>query len=553
MRALRTTILSLSALGLALACSNSDDSASFGGDPRLGGTGGATGSPPVVNGGGNGGLPPEEELEGDFEAPVASGRYLWSANPASNRVALVDAVSLEVRTLEAGYAPTYLAGRPATDSVLGGALVINALSHDATVFALSEGDDDTLAVTATTVPVHEGANAWRVGPRGEFAIAWSNVRAVANPDPTQGFQDVTVLDFRSGEIVTTRLSVGYRPSHVAIDEEGARAFVVSEPGISVIDLGGGSEPSVEKELFLPEQTTTRARDVSLTPDGKLAFVRLEGESDVLIVDTDSDERVSVELPAEVTDLDLSADGTRAIAVMRGGQATSSEMALGGAAGGGSLPGVEPSRIAVLPVDTIVSDPSAVALLEIDELFGSAVVSNDGGTALVFTNATPHDRLTIVDLESLDHRSLDLKAPVRAVYLTGDASHAVALLSPPAGSTKLGAFGLIPVSEPLPPRIEGTAAPTQFVATSVDPLRALVTTRGNGTTGYEAFLARFPELRVDRVSMPSAPIAAGMVPDAGRGFVSQEHPEGRVTFVALEDGVARTLTGFELGSKVVDGP
>jgi hypothetical protein len=39
--------------------------------------------------------------------------------------------------------------------------------------------------------------------------------------------------------------------------------------------------------------------------------------------------------------------------------------------------------------------------------------------------------------------------------------------------------------------------------------------------------------------------------AGRGYVAQKHPEGRITFVTLESGEARTLTGFELGSRVVD--
>jgi hypothetical protein len=34
-------------------------------------------------------------------------------------------------------------------------------------------------------------------------------------------------------------------------------------------------------------------------------------------------------------------------------------------------------------------------------------------------------------------------------------------------------------------------------------------------------------------------------------VAQKHPEGRITFVTLESGEARTLTGFELGSRVVD--
>jgi hypothetical protein len=43
----------------------------------------------------------------------------------------------------------------------------------------------------------------------------------------------------------------------------------------------------------------------------------------------------------------------------------------------------------------------------------------------------------------------------------------------------------------------------------------------------------------------------MVPVARRAFVAQAHPEGRITFVDLETGAARTLTGFELAAKVVE--
>src|SRR5664279_1195864 len=36
-------------------------------------------------------LPPEKELDQTFRAPVATGKLLWSANPDSGRVALIDA------------------------------------------------------------------------------------------------------------------------------------------------------------------------------------------------------------------------------------------------------------------------------------------------------------------------------------------------------------------------------------------------------------------------------------------------------------------------------
>ena len=40
--------------------------------------------------------------------------------------------------------------------------------------------------------------------------------------------------------------------------------------------------------------------------------------------------------------------------------------------------------------------------------------------------------------------------------------------------------------------------------------------------------------------------------AGKGFVAQAHPDGRITFVDSKTGEVRTITGFELATQVVDG-
>src|SRR5450432_1384670 len=76
---------------------------------------------PTVGSGGASSLPPEKELDQTFRAPVATGSVLWSANPDSGRVALIDARTLQVRMTNAGFGPTYLAavpGAPGTDSAI---------------------------------------------------------------------------------------------------------------------------------------------------------------------------------------------------------------------------------------------------------------------------------------------------------------------------------------------------------------------------------------------------------------------------------------------------
>jgi hypothetical protein len=353
-----------------------------------------------------------------------------------------------------------------------------------------------------------------------------------------------------------------------IDEGEQQAFAVTEPGVTVIDLSSDAGPSVLRDVVVTDEP---AAEVEITASGDLALARQADSSTINVVDLDDGERRVVELPGAVTDLDLSQDGRVAVAVVRGrfetgsaesgagGQGGESGLAgaggegnaAGGAAGAsGDGAGFSESAVAVLPIPGIFSAPETFETVAIPELFGSVVVPPVGNRMLLFTNATPSDRVTILDIETRRWRAVSLKAPVAAVFPSPDAAHAVALLAPPPGSSKAGAFSLIPVAHELPPKLQGTEAPVQGV--SLSETNAIVTTRDSSAGGFAAYLAGFPSLRIDPIELPSAPTASGMVPDAEVAYIAEEHPEGRITFVDLDDARARTLTGFELGVKVIDG-
>lgn len=520
----------------------------------------------TTGGGGAPTLPPEVEVEEDFRVPVSTGRFVWTANPESNRVALVDATSFAVATLDAGFAPTYLAALPSRDDGLNGAVVLNALSSDANVFLAR---DTSNVLTSDAIRVHEGANAWSISESGRWAIAWTNARQLKSPNPTEGFQDVSIIDlddYPDTDPVVTRVSVGYRPTRIVIASDESRAFAVTEPGISVIELTGQGGPRVSKDIGIAEQP---AADVAITPDGRLALARETDSQRLVLIDLDTGERRFVELSGVVTDLDLSHDGSFAVAVVRGifkgedepsgggGQAGQSGWAGGGGEGdpasggaGPTEPGFGDSTVVILPVPDIFDALDDFSSIALDELVGSVVVPAAGDNVLLYTNAIDSDRVTILNGATRDYRTVELKAPVRALFATQDGRHALGLLAPPPGSTKAGAFSLIPVARELPPKLEGTLAPGFGVAVSNGS--AVVTTLDATGSVFEAYIAQFPSLRVDPVELPSAPTASGILLDANVAYVAQEHPEGRITFVDLDDASARTLTGFELGVKVIDG-
>src|SRR5665213_1182639 len=301
-------LLFASALG---ACSNSAADATASGSPFAGagtsnsgsgnGTGAMTpGQTDLSDAGAP--LPPEKELDQTFRAPVATGKLLWSANPDSGRVALIDAETLAVRMTNAGFGPTYLAavpGEKGTDS----AIVINVGSNDASWFVATSKD-----ISTTTIPTHAGANSWAVSADGRFAIAWTDVSQVQGgaADAVNGYSELTVIDLSQTPPASTRLSVGFRPSQVVFDASAKHAYAVVDEGISVLDLTG--EPQLSALVSVTAAGAAHARDVNIAPDGSFAAVRVEGSADVEIITLPTGAHRTVTLEASVTDLDLSADG-----------------------------------------------------------------------------------------------------------------------------------------------------------------------------------------------------------------------------------------------------
>jgi hypothetical protein len=531
---LKFAVLALS-LGFGAGCSSSEASgasgtaapgpASAAGSANLGLPGGGN-----VAAAGSTASPPEMELDQSFRAPVATGSVLWSANPDSGRVALIDAKTLKVRMANAGFGPTYLAALPSkkgTDS----AIVINVGSHDATWFTASAKSIDSV-----TVPTHVGANAWSVSSDGHFAIAWTDVTRLEGgaPDAVNGYSELTVIDLSASPPSSTRLSVGFRPSEVVFDAAAKHAFAVVDEGISVLNLGKTSELAQLLSLSNDNQQA-HARDVSFAPDGSFAVVRVDGSANVEIVDLSRNERQIVTLASSVTDLDLSPDGATATAVL--GNATPPQVV------SFAVPQPKPDAF----------DSATIA----GELVRSVTLAPSGELALLYTNGVPNTHLTLLDTAPgaarFGFRTLDLQGAVKAVFVAPDSATAITFQTPPAGSTKKGLFSIVPMAAQRPPRIVGTdAAPADLAFSDIDTGKALITVHDASSAVRGVYVIGLANLEQNFVPLSSEPLpgATGIVAEARRGFVAQKHPEGRITFIDLDTGIAQTLSGFEIAARVV---
>ncbi|HEX4447447.1 MAG TPA: hypothetical protein VH044_11950 [Polyangiaceae bacterium] len=549
----------------------SDNAGSGSGDS----SGSSSGSSSSGSSGGQIALPPEMKAENQFKAPVATGNFVWSANPTSGRVAYINASTFDVKTTPAGNGPTYLAAvvdksHPQDDV----AIVINVLSQDATLLRV----DATGNLSTQTYPSTIDANSWAISPSGHWGIAWTDATFVSNPDPTQSFQNLAVMDLTAtvpSPVVpapSTVLAVGYRPVEIAFSADDSRAYAVTEDGISVIQLQGGAPVVIRQDPLSATPATTLvdagdggapdagnvpARDdagddsgatasgtpdVSFTPDGAYALVRRDGLP-WITVDRLSDGALgTVPLPSTPTDLTISPLGDFALAVLR-----------------------DTSTAIVLPIPGVFTDPTAVTAIPVPggHTLGRGLVTNGGKSAVLFTTVVPDESITVLTLQpTINVRTIPLHAPVQAVFPTSDGQNAIVLhqLLAAANSTARGAFSVVPIGQSLPAVIESLPAPPTAVALSND--RAIVSIRDDTTSTFGLYLALMPSLEVKPLPLASPPIAVGIAQGAGRGYAAQDYSEGRITFVDLAEGstadaggnfTARTITGFELSAGIVVGP
>src|SRR5205807_326435 len=141
-----------------------------------------------------------------------------------------------------------------------------------------------------------------------------------------------------------------------------------EDGVSVIALGGAAGPVLTSSVPLGADPTAGidTRDVSITADGRLAVIRVEGSNTVSIVDLATGVLTPLVLSGPVTDVDVTDDGTRAVAVVR-----------------------DTSEVAIIPLAGAAPAAAAVTHLTITgEIVGQASLTAAGTRAVLYSNAAP---------------------------------------------------------------------------------------------------------------------------------------------------------------------
>src|SRR5205085_698874 len=128
------------------------------------------------------------------------------------------------------------------------------------------------------------------------------------------FQDVTVIGLGPTGPRTVDLTVGFRPRQIDFDAAGRRAYVVTDDGISVIDLTAVFDhgPVIVPPVPLLDDPFADASglEVAVVASGELAVVRAPGQPWLRVVrltGAATGQAWEIDLPGVPSDMELSPD------------------------------------------------------------------------------------------------------------------------------------------------------------------------------------------------------------------------------------------------------
>ncbi len=478
---------------------------------------------------------PEPEERFNFRAPQPSRNYVFVANTGLDTVAKIDGDSLEITSIEVGDEPTVVR----TWKEKNIAVVLNEGSRDVSIIHAAPDRDRVV-----TIPVREGFNQLVIAPGGDHAFAYLDYDEIELGDDIGRFQDVNLVRLIDGEEEVFNIAVGFRVLEIEFDADGERAFVVTEDGISIVEMAQvdrdiNAQP-IEVSDDPLEDARTIDREVEITGDGQLALVRTSALQGVNLIDL-SDRRgrlVHIPLPSVPTDLDIYPDSSRALSVLKGAR-----------------------QVGVMELDRLGENPDDVRLIEIEEgPTGLAAVDFQENIALLYSIAEADPRVVRLDLDSGAQEVWDVRKAIQGVHIGPGGSRAVlyhaqgdAPRTEQAADVFIAnswAYTLLDMRSGFTKLQTVATEPGEFVFSENNDWMFLVLNDPIQDV-RQVERIHLPSFRVDSYRLGSPPEHIGLLPSsqAPRVYISQQHPVGRMTFINIDSGDARTVTGFELNSQI----
>ena len=494
-----------------------------------------------------GGLPAEQKIDVAVEVPKASENYVYAANPDRNSVAVINPTNLAIQTVAVDAAPRALQTLPNQDA----AIVVNTGSS--TVSVLTTNSDGKTA--STTLPVMRGANVAAVSPDGKYALIYYDSTRPTSGPLTDSPQSMSALDLSAAVPAVYQITVGYHPTAVSFTADSTQAFVVSDDGISIVDLTHLNSPAsrLSESVQVYDATVTSPLSVWVSPDGDYAVARQAGASKLRLVglaaplQSDLDLQGVLDEPADagtasaldVSDVALAPDGKFLLAVIRNREI-----------------------LVRVPIPDGFDDVSLVQQIFLPNVLTGAVsIGPDGHFAVLYTTVDSQNeqRISVLDLTGQTAlKTINLHKIVDGVAFDPTGKTAYVLHVKTAGDPAASNL----TQDQVTARRYGyslvdlASATSKLQFTDSEPGQIAALPDGSAlfilfpdTSPWSVQRAQLDGFAVDSIGIGSQPTGIGFVSKAKQIFISQAQVDGRMTFIDWTSLQIKSVAGYELNSSI----
>ncbi len=526
--------LSLAALLLA-ACSASDEAALFRDFPSEEDTG---------TGGGNGSGGRDDT--GDptvlvLSQPAVTRDFVVVANRDQGALTKIQSSGSlsKVTSVEIG-------GRPTEVFAVGDTNRIVAFGRGEGSFAVVDlgGAGETDRVRR--LPVLDNCNQITVSPDGLRAVLWYDNAAARAGEAMGPLSEVALLDLSADGAAPVTIGVGVNVRQVSFAADGSRAVVVSDDGASVLEIADITSNRSVPPIPLSDDGVAGQlgadRDVFVTEAADFAVVRRAGIDGLGIVNLETGAVRTVATGELLTDIELLGP-SRELALLspsRGavGFVALEAAGLGSGSGEGSGDGVDWVE---LPVGTA----------------GFLVPSADGARVFATGGDVGDNLLASISVDTHAVASFNLRKNTRSILNSSNGRyllvvHGHAAGRPVAGEpeeelvAKSSAVSVVDLEQGTAKLVLLPADPGA-VALNRDESQVLFVVSDEPAGVRSARWIAFDSFAVQSVDFTRQPTDLGALPGSDWMFVTQSHPQGRISFLNLSTGAMREVTGFSLNA------
>jgi len=439
-----------------------------------------------------------------------------------------------------------IGGRPTEVFAVGDTNRVVAFGRGEGSFAVVDLGVAGEADRVRRLPVLDNCNQITVSPDGLRAVLWYDNAAARAGEAMGPLSEVALLDLSADGAAPVTIGVGVNVRQVSFAADGSRAVVVSDDGASVLVIDELTSNRSVPPIALSDDGVAGQlgadRDVFVTEAADFAVVRRAGIDGLGIVNLETGAVRTVATGELLTDIELLGP-SRELALLspsRGavGFVGLEAAGLGSGSGEGSGDGVD---WVALPVGTA----------------GFLVPSADGARVFATGGDVGDNLLASISVDTHAVASFNLRKNTRSILNSSNGRyllvvHGHAAGRPVAGEpeeelvAKSSAVSVVDLEQGTAKLVLLPADPGA-VALNRDESQVLFVVSDESLGVRSARWIAFDSFAVQSVDFTRQPTDLGALPGSDWMFVTQSHPQGRISFLNLSTGAMREVTGFSLNA------